>query len=145
MNKTMMIMIIGAVVIGMAVSASAEEEILPRPVSEEIPVDSDDLVIAPNPDEEPLIIAPNPDETISHDADEGERGLEEPVIAPYSDDTIDIMEDGESNELIDTAGTYTAVGKESQTSSITIGAQAAVIIGAVFVLLVALVIYKRKN
>ena len=134
MNKTMMIIIIGAVVIGMAVSASAEEEILPRPVSEEIPVDSDDLVIAPNPGE-----------TISHDADEGERGLERPVIAPYSDDTIDIMEDGESNELIDTAGTYAAVGKESQTSSITIGAQAAVIIGAVFVLLVALVIYKRKN
>ena len=138
-----MIMIIGAVVIGMAVSASAEEEILPRPVSEEIPVDSDDLVIAPNPDEEPLIIAPNPDETISHDADEGERGLEEPVIAPYSEP--DILEDGESNKLIDTAGTYAAVGKESQTSSITIGAQAAVIIGAVFVLLVALVIYKRKN
>ena len=143
MNKTMMIIIIGAVVIGMAVSALAEEEILPRPVSEEIPVDSDDLVIAPNPDEEPLIIAPNPDETISHDADEGERGLEEPVIAPYSEP--DILEDGESNELIDTAGTYAAVGKESQTSSITIGAQGAVIIGAVFVLLVALVIYKRKK
>ena len=53
--------------------------------------------------------------------------------------------DDESNELIDTAGTYAAVGKEPQTSSITIGAQAAVIIGAVFVLLVALVIYKRKN
>jgi len=145
MNKTIIIMILGAVVIGMAVSASAEEEILPRPVSEEIPVDSDDLIIAPNPDAEPLIIAPNPDETISHDADEGERGLEEPVIAPNSDDTVDIMEDGESNEIIDTAGTYAAVGKESQTSSITIGSQAAVIIGAVFVLLAALVIYKRKK
>ena len=143
MNKTMMIMIIGAVVIGMAVSASAEEEILPRPVSEEIPVDSDGLVIIPNPDEEPLIIAPNPYETISHDADEGERGLGEPVIAPYSDP--DILEDGESNELIDTVGTYAAVEKESQTSGITIGAQAVVIIGAVFGLLVALVIYKRKN
>ena len=134
MNKTIMIMIIGAVVIGMAVSTSAGEEVLPRPVSEEIPVDSDDL-----------IIAPNPDATISHDADEGERNLEEPVIAPNSDDTIDIMEDGESNEIIDTAETYAAVGKESQTSSITIGAQGAVIIGAVFVLLVALVIYKRKK
>ena len=137
-------MIVGAVVIGMAVSASAEEETLPRPVSEEIPVDSDDLVIAPNPDEEPLIIAPNPDETISHDADEGQRGLEEPVIAPNSDDMIDIMEDGESSEVFDTAGTYAAVAKDSQTSSVTIGAQA-VIIGAVFVLIAALVIYKRKN
>jgi len=145
MNKTIMIMILGAVVIGMAVSASAEEEILPRPVSEEIPVDSDDLIIAPNPDAEPLIIAPNPDATISHDADEGERGLEETVIAPNSDDTIDIMEDGESSEIIDTAGTYAAVAKDSQTSSVTIGAQGAVIIGAVFVLLAALVIYKRKK
>ena len=143
MNKTMMIMIIGAFVIGIAVSASAEEEILPRPVIEEITVDSDDLVIAPNPDEEPLIIAPTPDETISHDADEGERDLEEPMIAPYSEQ--DIIEDDESNEIIDATGTYAAVGKESQTSSITIGAQAAVIIGAAFVFLVALVIYKRKR
>jgi len=145
MNKTIMIMILGAVVIGTAVSASAEEETIPRPVSEEIPVGSDDLIIAPNPDAEPLIIAPNPNVTISHDAEEGERGLEEPVIAPNSDDRIDIMENGESSEIIDTAGTYAAVGKESQTSSITIGAQGAVIIGAVFVLLAALVIYKRKK
>ena len=137
-------MILGAVVIGIAVSASAEEETLPRPEREEIPVDSDDLVIAPNPDEEPLIIAPNPDETISHDADEGERGLEEPLIAPNSSDMIDIMEDGESSEIVDTAGKYGAVAEDSQTSSAAIGAQA-VIIGAVFVLIAALVIYKKKK
>jgi len=145
MKKTIMIMIIGAVVIGMAVSASAEEEILPRPIDEEIPVDSDDLAIAPNPNAEPLIIAPNPDATISHNADEGERGLEEPVIAPNLDDTIGITEEGDSNELIDTVGTCTTSEEESQTSGIPIGVQGVVIIGAVVALLVALVIYKRNK
>ena len=144
MNKTIMIMIIGTVVIGMAFSASAEEETLPRSESKEIPVDNDEVVIAPKPDGEPLIIAPNPNETISHDPDEGEKGLEEPLIAPNSDEKIDIMEDDESSEIFDTAGTYATAAKDSQTSSVTIGAQA-VMIGAVFVLIAALVIYKRKK
>jgi hypothetical protein len=143
MNKTMMIMIVGSFVIGMVVSVTADEEILPITISEERKVESDDIIITPNPNGEPLIIAPNPDETISHNVDKGERGLEEPAILPNSEQEIDTIENGESNEVIDAVNSYATIGEKSQTNKITIEIPVLIIIGTVIVLLVALLIYKR--
>jgi hypothetical protein len=126
MKKTMMIMIIGAVVIGMGFSASAEEDILPERMNEEASVEGEELLIAPNPDsEEPLVIAPSP-------TDEGDVDTQ-------------ISENQESGELVDATGSYATTAKETNSEKLDIGVQAVIIAGTVFVLLMTLLFLKRKK
>jgi hypothetical protein len=127
MKKTIIIMIVGAVVIGVGLSASAEETI-PKTINEEVFLDLEDekLLIKPNLEsEEILVIAPSP-----LDDDE--------VI-------IQILENQESDELVDTAASDAKSSEEIKTAGLDVGIQAAIIAGTVFVLLTALLVLKRKK
>ena len=131
-EKSIILMIIGAAVIGMSLSASAEEDVLPREINEEIPVESDDL-----------IIAPNPDATIEHDAEDGQREMEEPIIAP--NENVDVLEDDASSEIVDATGSYAALSTESNSAKTVPGLNVLIVIGAVGFLLFAFILLKIKR
>lgn len=119
-------MIVGAVVIGMGLSASAEEERIPEKINEDLAVDGEELLISPNPEsEESLVIAPSPTE-------------EDEVV-------IQILENQESNEILDAAGSDVESSKEVKTAGFDVGIQAVIIAGTVFVLLTVLLVLKRKK
>jgi hypothetical protein len=126
MKKTIIIMIVGAVVIGMGLSASAEEERIPQKINEDLALDGEELLISPNPDsEEILVIAPSPTE-------------EDEIV-------IQILENQESDELLDTAGSDAKSSEEIKTAGLDVGIQAVIIAGTVFVLLTALLVLRRKK
>ena len=141
MKKYAIIMIIGAVVIAMTMSASADEN---RPELRTEEIDQEDLIISPAPTSEELIIAPNPDTVVEHDAEEGERTIDETIIAPDPYDGDIEKEILENDEIVDSSSAYGAVSSDSKSSKYGVGAQVFLVIGAVIVLLVAFLVL-RKN
>ena len=140
MRKYVIILMIGAAVISMTMSASADgENPLQRIDSREVGSDNgliNEPIIEPvSYDEETggLIIAPNPDAVIEHNAYEGERELE-----------IQILENNEENELVDSSATYGAVKSNSETSKYGAGTQATLVVGAVIALLLAFIVLRKK-
>ncbi len=115
-QKTMMILLLGSVMIGLGLCASAEEII----------VSGEELLIVPNPDtQEPWVIAPS--------------------LTDESDLDIDIPEKQDNSKLVDAAGVYVTTSKETDSTNLDIGIQALIIAGTVFVLLMALLFLNRKK
>ena len=142
MKNYLLLIIVGAAVLGMTLSASADrEDLIHGIVSKEVgsedgpigepviePICIDDL-----PDD--VIIAPNPDAVVEHDADDGERSGEDMVIAPAPH----TQETGE--ESIDTSAATGSVGIQIVNGS---GAQVVVVIGALVVLILCAIVARKK-
>lgn len=109
MKKTMILMILGAVVIAMgtvSVSADEDERAEIMIMEEEANYEEGELVIAPSPDSEPLIIAPNP-ETIDNEQniEKGERVIATETTEGNTDSLLDLSnkeknsKNGEKSQL----------------------------------------------
>jgi len=135
MKKYAIIMIIGAVVIAMTISASADET---RPELRTEEIDQEDLIISPAPTSEDLIIAPNPDTVVEHDAEDGERTIDDTSITP------DPYDGDNEEEIIDSASAYGTVSSDSESSKYGVGVHVFLVIGAVAVLLIALLVLRKR-
>ena len=146
MKKYAIIMIIGAAVIAINISVSADEA---KPIQriDSVEVGSEDGIIDEAIIEEvsedeitdDLIIAPNPDATITHDAEKGERTIDEQVISPepYDGENIEEMIDSEAALI----AVGTGDGQEKTNSAIPV----ILVLGAAAVILIALIAIRRNQ
>jgi len=139
MKRYTIILIFGAAIIAMAISVSADEE---RPEMKTGEIESDDIVVSPESETDDLIIAPNPDNIVEHNAEDGERKIDDKVISPNPYD-VTIQEDiPDNNEIVDSAkGSLDSDGKTSKSG---FGTQLSLVIGAVVVLLVVFLAFRKK-
>ena len=142
MKKYIILMMVGAAVLGMTLSASADGEEMVReivtrevgshdsPIGEPIiePVCIDDL-----PDD--VIIAPDEEMIVWHCAQDGERSADDLVIspAPYNGDL--------EQETIKTSSAIGSVGIETVKTS---GFQLVVMSGTVIVLILGFLVMRKK-
>jgi len=139
MKRYSIIIIFGAAVIAITISASAEEERTEIGTEE---IEIEDLLISPAPETEELVIAPSPDESVEHEAEDEERTIDDTVISPEPYD-VTIQEDiPENNEIIDSA--KGSLDSESKTSKAGFGTQLVLVIGAVVFLLIAFLVLRKK-
>jgi len=153
MKKTMMMLIIGTAIFGMTVlTAVADDEKAPlireQINDEEIPeiqqITSKTVVHDGNG--EPLI-APAPDLTIDHDAEKGERSIDN-IVGEDCDQTTPHILDLENEELIvDTSylsGTTLEEEKETEKNN-SQGLEAIITLGVVGTLAIGLIfVYKKQ-
>lgn len=131
--KKYVFMIIGAAVIAMAMSASADEG-RTETITEE--TNQEELLIAPAPTSDELLIAPSPDAVVEHDAEDGERTIDETINTPenYNENT--------GEEKLDSA--FGSSGTEDEPSNHNILVQFVLIVGTAVALLIALIYIRKK-
>jgi len=134
MKKYVLIMIIGTAIFAMNMSVNAEDlDTIQRIDSKEVSSDDgliDEPIIEPveyNEEGEDLIIAPNPEAVIEHNAEDGERSID----------------DLENEELIDSAlgDVDSKVGLDNKS----LGIQLILIVAVVAGLFIALIVFRKKN
>jgi len=146
MKKYVIIMIIGAAVIAMGISASADEEkLIERINSREVgPEDGsiNEPIIEPviyDEINDEIIIAPNPDTVVEHNTEDGKRTIDDTIISPnpYGGET--------GEEIIDSASAYGAASSDSVSSKYDVGVQVFLVVGTVAVLLIALIVLRKRQ
>jgi hypothetical protein len=102
MKKTIILMVLGAVVIGIgtfSVSADEDERAEIMIMEEEANRDDWESVTAPPPDSEPLIIAPNPEIIdIEQNAEKGEKVISAETTEGNTDSLIDLSNQDKNNK-----------------------------------------------
>jgi hypothetical protein len=146
MKKYLIMIIIAATVFAMTMSASAdnmnpiqritsrevgsEEGLINEPIIE--PVSYEDV-------KDDLIIAPNPDTVVAHNAEDGERTIDDTIISPepYNEEC--------EEELIDSTSAFGTLISEGDSSKNGVGVHVLLVIGAVGLLLISLIILKKRG
>ena len=146
MKKYVIMMIICAAVISMTMSASADNEIPIQRIATREVGSEDGLINEPIIEEvsyedikDDLIIAPNPDAVVTHNAEDGERTIDDTVILP------DAYDGENEEEIVDSTSIYAAVGSDEKTSKDSSGVSVLLVVGTVGFLLIAFLIVSKKK